>query len=290
MDSAAEFFARAEGPTRSLRFARELERLPDDIGGIVEVVQGLLMHESWAGAYGSSVDPRRQDLKHERSVDAMLQWLEGPEGLMAGEERPPAGRFVCVCRHFAVLAAAILRAKGQPARARCGFAGYFDRSYFCDHWVVEYFDRHEGWRLADAQLDPLQVRKLGVRFDPLDVPRNQFIIAGSAWQLARDGEMDPGQFGFFDERGYGFIGSNVVRDAAALVKAEMLPWDDWAPMPAIEREPTAEQFAFFDQLAELTLSPDARLGELRRMHAPGEALELPREVFNAIRQRSEAVS
>lgn len=284
-----DYFATPAGPTLSARFARELERLPDDIGSICEVVQGLLIHEAWVAAYGSAVEPLQHGQKHERSVDGMLAALVGPEGLMAGEVRMPAARYVCVCRHFAVLAAAILRAKGQPARARCGFAGYFDRSYFCDHWVVEYHDRHEGWRLADAQLDPLQVQRLQVRFDPLDVPRNQFIIAGAAWQLARDGEMEASQFGLGEERGYGFIASNIVRDAAALVKAEMLPWDDWAPMPPIDGTPSEGQFAFFDELAELTLAADARLDELRAMHGEGGALALPKEVFNAIRQRLERV-
>jgi hypothetical protein len=34
-----------------------------------------------------------------------------------------------------VLAAAMLRAQGTPARARCGFGGYFGSGAFEDHWV-----------------------------------------------------------------------------------------------------------------------------------------------------------
>lgn len=68
---------------------------------------------------------------------------------------------VGVCRHSNVLLAAMLRTQGVPARARCGFAGYFTPGKFEDHWVCEYWDAAEKrWILVDAQIDALQREKL----------------------------------------------------------------------------------------------------------------------------------
>ena len=49
--------------------------------------------------------------------------------------------------------------------------------------------------LVDAQLDGPQCKAFRPDFDPLDVPRDRFIIAGDAWQMCRRGRADPDQFG-----------------------------------------------------------------------------------------------
>ena len=48
--------------------------------------------------------------------------------------------------------------------------------------MCEYWAEDEGrWVLVDAQLDELQCDVLKMSFDPLDVPRDQFIVGGKAW-------------------------------------------------------------------------------------------------------------
>ena len=42
-----------------------------------------------------------------------------------GRARPPERRLVGTCRDFTTFMTALLRAKGIPARARCGFGTYF---------------------------------------------------------------------------------------------------------------------------------------------------------------------
>ncbi len=80
----------------------------------------------------------------------------------------------------------MLRHLGIPARARCGFAKYFEPDRHMDHWVVEYWNaEQQRWIFVDAQLDDLQQGKLHLPFDPLDVPREQFLTGGRAWQLCR---------------------------------------------------------------------------------------------------------
>jgi hypothetical protein len=66
--------------------------------------------------------------------------------LRAQDDRPLTtarsvdARLVGVCRPFAVLLVAMVRAKGVPARARFGFGAYFASSRFEDHRVCEYWD------------------------------------------------------------------------------------------------------------------------------------------------------
>src|SRR5215813_8803734 len=84
----------------------------------------------------------------------------------------------------------------RQARARVGFGAYFNPGKFEDHWVGEYWNTAEQrWILVDAQLDAVQRKTFKVDFDPRDVPRNGFIIAGDAWQQCRAGRADPSAFG-----------------------------------------------------------------------------------------------
>ena len=46
-----------------------------------------------------------------------------------------------VCHHFALLMTAMLRAKGIPARYRCGFGAFFNAPYFEDHVLCEFLER-----------------------------------------------------------------------------------------------------------------------------------------------------
>jgi hypothetical protein len=186
----------------------------------------------------------------------------------------------------------MLRAQGVPARARCGFGGYFGSGAFEDHWVCEYWDQDsQRWMLADAQIDDVQARLFGVGFDRADVPRDQFLVAGDAWRLCRAGEADPAAFGlsFMKEAGYWWIAANLIRDVAALRNMEMLPWDCWGAMPGPDEQIGGELLALFDRLAELTRDPDAAFGDLAAAYASDDRLRVPGAVYNAVLGRTEPV-
>ena len=128
----------------------------------------------------------------------------------------------------------MLRAQDIPARARCGFGGYFGTGWFEDHWVCEYWNAAAGrWVLADTQIDDVQRKMFGLAFNVLDTSREDFLVAGDAWARCRAGEADPARFGlsFMNEGGYWWIAANLIRDVAALNNMEMLPWDVWGAMP-----------------------------------------------------------
>ena len=84
-----------------------------------------------------------------------------------------------------------------------------------------------------------------------------------------------------------FIAGNLVRDAAALNKMEMLPWDVWGGIPASEAGFTEEELAFYDHLAALTGSPDETFDELTARYNGDDRLRVPNTVFNNLRQRPE---
>ena len=258
--------------------------LPSDPAALATIVQGLLMHEHVAPAYGLKLSGEQHAQAHVRPVEKMLQAIVERDPRPLSVARPSGERQVGVCRHFTLMHVAMLRSHGVPARARCGFGAYFEKSKFVDHWVTEYWnDRAGRWILVDAQLDARQRELFKIAFDPLDVPRDQFVIAGDGWRLCRTGKADPQAFGILDMHGLWFIAGNLVRDVAALKNREMLPWDIWAPMSRSDAE---IDLALFDRLATLTHDPDAHFDELRAVY--DRQLAVPSTVFNAVLNRAEA--
>jgi hypothetical protein len=256
------------------------------------VAHGLLIHEHITGPYGVTLTDERRASVHVRPVAGLLARMMAEDGRPLTVAREPASRLPGNCRHFTVLAAAMLRAQGTPARARCGFGGYFGSGAFEDHWVCEYWDEAaQDWKLADAQIDDVQLKLFDVDFDLMDVPRDKFLVAGDAWRLCRDGDADPAKFGlsFMNEAGYWWIAANLLRDVAALNNMEMLPWDVWGAMPAPDDTIGDEQYALFDRLAELTRVPDAAFADLTAVYADDPRLHVPPTVYNAVLNRAESV-
>jgi hypothetical protein len=265
--------------------------LPRGTAALACVAQGLVIHEHLVHLYGVTLTEERRATVQIRPVAGLLERLVAEDGRPLTEARAPASRLAGNCRHFTVLTVAMLRAQGIPARARCGFGGYFGGEAFEDHWVCEYWDAGRGWLLADAQVDDAQRRLFGVDFDLMDVPRDRFLVAGDAWRLCRAGDADPARFGlsFLKEAGYWWIAGNLIRDVAALNNMELLPWDCWGAMPGPDEPIDAERLALFDRLAELTRDPDAALAELTAAYVDDDRVRVPDTVFNAGLGRPEPV-
>lgn len=198
--------------------------LPADVATLGAIVRGVVVHRdetSWLHGF---------DLPAQRRDEANTRWTRAVLGYLGDlRERPAPQRFAGTCRDFSVLLCALLREVGIPARLRAGFAGYFTAGFFDDHWVVEHWSATHGWRLADGQLAGTAAEAYQAEVNPIDVPRDAFLVGGQAWQECRGGHRDPARFGV---RSAGLTGmweiqGNVVRDLAALAKVETLPWDDW---------------------------------------------------------------
>jgi hypothetical protein len=257
--------------------AREL---PGALFDLCRVVQGLVIHPFLAHLYGLAPDAVRRDELETRTASAMVDRMLALDPRPLAQARPPERRFVGNCRHFTLLLCALLRARGIPARARCGFGAYFTPSGFEDHWVCEVWNGALGaWHLVDAQLDSVQRKAMHIAFDPLDVPRDQFLVAGDAWQRCRRGDADPQRFGILDMRGLWFVRGNLVRDLAAHAKRELLPWDGWGLMA--NRNPSdAAELALLDRVAELTQAGDERHAEVLQLQASDPGLRVPRVIVS----------
>jgi hypothetical protein len=278
---------------KGARFA-ELSALPTDLGQLCDAIQGVLIHSDATGFfYDVKLPEVRLNEKHIRPLAQTLTRIRELVPAPLTVQREPKDRCACVCRHFTVLLCATLRNQGIAARARVGFGSYFNPGKFEDHWVGEYWNPAEQrWILVDAQLDAVQRKAFKVDFDPRDVPRDRFIIAGDAWQQCRSGRADPDAFGLSPIKlgGLWFIAGNILRDLAALNRMELLPWDVWGMMPRTDAELTPEKIALLDKLAALTLAGDGAFPELRRLYEADERLRVPATVFNALRNVPENIA
>lgn len=268
------------------RHAGLLDGLPCDAGRLAEIVQGVLLHQHVAPAYGVTLTAAQQLEPHIRGVEPMLACIAAQDGRPLSSARQTGARLVGNCRHFSLLHVAMLRHQGVPARARCGFAAYLEKGQFVDHWASEFWNEPEQrWQLLDAQLDARQRELFTIPFDPRDTPRDQFLVAGEAWQLCRAGKADPRDFGILGMHGLWFIAGNVIRDLAALNNHEMLPWDVWGAMRQADSELDR---GFIDGMAALSRQPDADPAALARAYQDAR-IAVPDTVFNAVLGRPDRV-
>lgn len=260
------------------RHAVLFEGLPRDASALAKIVQGLLIHQHIAPAYGVTLSQEQQAQSHIRDVEKILDAVLMRDHQPLFAQRAANERQVGVCRHFSLLHVAMLRTQGTPARARCGFAAYFEREKYLDHWVTEWWNEEEQrWILFDSQIDNRQRELFNIGFDTADVPRDQFVVAGDAWSLCRCGKVDPSALGVLDMHGLWFVAGNLIRDVAALNNREMLPWDVWG---AMGRQDDGVDLAFFDQLAIVSHNPDSNIGHLSALYSD-KRVSVPVMVFNA---------
>jgi hypothetical protein len=263
-------------------FEALIDSLPSDVASVARVVQGLLIHEGLGGAYGISVAPGRGAEKQLHSAVAVLTKSARLDDRSPIHPRSPDKRVVVVCRHFATLFVAIMRRKGVPARARCGFANYFQQGKHLDHWVGEYWNSHEGrWVLVDSQVDDVQCRLFGLDINTLDVPRDRFLVGGDAWLACRNG-ADPMSFGIAGTQMWGLteVYGDLFQDLAALQNIELLPWR-WYGLATDARG--MEELVLIDRLAAISSKADAdAFVELEEsIHNDGR-LKVPDEMIAAI--------
>lgn len=265
----------------------------DDIGRVVEVVQGLLIYDVVAPAfYGVELEPEQAEAIHERDTARLLAVARALDPCPLGEARPPGRRVGARCHTFSKLTVALLRAAGVPARARCGFGAYFRPGWYEDHWVAEYWHASERrWQMVDVQLDATWRKMLDFDGDPREITATEFVTAGSAWQAWRRGDLDVARCGLsgIDEHGAHWIAGNLRLDFASLNKVEMLPWDLWGAHWEPGGRPTDAQLAFFDGVAALAVDVDSRFGDVRERYETDEQLRVGGEVFNVLRARVEPV-
>jgi hypothetical protein len=270
-----DYHARPGLMTDPHELAPLLDGLPHDIPSLVQVVQGVLVHIFWAERYGLALSEERKGEVQMRTLPQKLRRVRELDDHPLSVARPLEKRLVGNCRDFAVLLCALLQRQGVPARGRCGFGVYFLPNHYEDHWVCEYWNaEQQRWVLVDAQLDTFQREAMHIPFDPLDVPRAQYLTGGRAWQMCRSGQEDPDKFGIFEWHGLYFVRGDLIRDFLALNKIEILPWDGWGLMAGPEQALTAEDAAILERMAALTLAGDEAFNEIRALYENDSRLRM----------------
>jgi hypothetical protein len=256
MDSAVTDYYRQPGVLTAVAEEQRplLADLPAAPAEICALAQGLVVQPAETGSLG--LPEERDEEGNVRPAADLITVLAALDAAPLDAPRKPEHRVVGTCRHFAVLACALLRFRGVPARARCGFASYFVAGKHVDHWVTEYWHaKASRWVRIDSEI-------LGTDLvaNPADLAPGEFLTGGEAWQLYRAGKADAGNFGVDgvpDAWGAAEIRGNAVRDLAALNKTEMLPWDEWGPLAASYAGTAGAAFdTLVDRIAEVCAAGD----------------------------------
>lgn len=242
--------------------------LPADPRRLARVARDVMLHRLEGEHYGYAIpDDRMHNDAETRYVDDILRIVVARDQAPLTEPRAMEHRFIGTCRDFALLHCSLLRHVGVPARTRAGFADYFRTDGFHnDHVVTEYWDGSRGWLLADPELtDPHAIAQLPVDFDPMDVPRDRFLVAGAAWRAIREGEREAKMFGLDPESplvGESFVAGSILLDLAALNRTETLLWDTWGTSTADpEEELTEASRTLCDEVARVT-APEGGNGKV----------------------------
>jgi hypothetical protein len=243
--STLDLFRRQSAYSDPGRHTARLLQVPADVETLCATARNTIAH--YRAELPDLPEPRHSEIDArwlERILD--LDQLRHPEPLT--EPRELSSRVAGCCRDHSLLVTGALRARGIPARNVVGFAGYFSPPFHHDHVVVEYWNGQR-WVRTDPELGAGDAD-----FDVRDMPGGPgapFETAAQVWQGYRRDRIDPGQYGVGPDlplRGADFVGGYVLYQVAHRYGDELLLWDDWVPLPAVE---------VLDLLAELLERADA---------------------------------
>jgi hypothetical protein len=227
-----------------------LDAVPATIATVAATVRNVIIHYRGGGV---ALPADRLDEVNCRWVDRMLHLDQSRFSLPLSAPRPAADRLAGCCRDHTLLAVAVLRQHGVPARSRVGFASYFVPGWHHDHVLVEYWNG-DRWVWADPELDPAG----GWPFDGYDIDPQAglFDSAARVWSAYRAGRIDPDTYGVHTDspvRGAWFIHNHLLRELAHRQKDELLLWDDFG---AMTDDIAGADLPLADEIAALLLAAD----------------------------------
>lgn len=258
------------------------DALPDELPALCTALQGLFIH------YRSSKLPSTlQDRLPEVNLRYISKILEQTQTLADTPltvSRPIEKRFIGCCRDMALLLCSILRHRGIPARVRVGFAKYIPPQptfTATDHVITEYWNADEArWKRVDAEQSEDLRKQNKVTFDVLDIPPDQFLTGGDAWQMGRKNPDLWDTFGVNAKvKGRWFVAMYLLYDLAALNRDETLLWDSWGLMKAGDNL-SEGNLSLLDRIADLTVQRVPDFDPIREIYTDNPLLALPDVVTN----------
>lgn len=228
--------------------------------------RNTVLHVMDAARMGVELTDGRLSEFTTRSAARIVDRTLTHDGAPLSVPRDPAQKMMGNCYHVTLIACALLRHVGIPARLRYGFAPYLMPGKYEDHCVCEVLLGGR-WRPFDP--------RYALEIDDEDPPT--FVTAADAWLRCRAGEADPDLFGTYaligegEERGWHYLRNNLLRDYAALCKVELHPWDWWGLMVVTDEARPPE---LMDELGRMML--DDRLWAERDARFEADPLVGPR--------------
>lgn len=263
---APDFHAQHSPLTDPGAYVPLLADLPRDLPALHQIVQNIYIHVWKIRKHHPDWLKGRTHEYASRSVSRSLALVLAHDDRPLSEPRPEKHKLIIDCRHFALLLCALLRQQGVPARVRCGFATYLEKSHYQDHWVCEYWDG-ERWRMEDPDL---------VKHD---VTQDEFITGGRAWIMIRSKQISDLQFGYGPhDLGEWTVRRDLIRDLAALNGYEMLSSDNWGMTDKPEPLVTGKDRKLLDEAAHWATADNTAFADMRQFYETTETLRVPPEV------------
>lgn len=275
-----EHFITHDTMTQIIEMKSMIKDIPTDIEGIVKIVQNTLLHQHWAKQYGIELNDQKISEVYVRPIDDKLKLLKQKDIHTLSEPISYDKKLIGICRDFSVLMSSLCREVGIPARARCGFADYFEEGNYIDHWVCEVWNSQENrWMMVDAQLDEYQQSALEIDFNPLDISFPHFITGDQSWLLCRNNTYNPDIFGIFKWWGYDYLRCNLILDANSLVGTAMQPWDFWEGYKSLPIEEwTENDYQKMDQLANHIINIDQDFNSFKKYIESNDRIKVPTDL------------
>lgn len=239
------------------RWAHLLSAIDPTVEAVSAVVRNVIVH--YREEQTALPEHTRGDI-HDRWVARTLERDQDRHGAPLTAPREIAERVQGCCRDHTLLACAVLREHGIPARGRVGFARYLRPDFNHDHVVVE-AQLEEGsdrW----VRFDPELTGPLGSLTTPTDMPvgaQSPFPTAAEVWRSWRGGDINAQDYGVAPGHpacGPWLIQNYVLRDLAHRCGDELLLWDVWGAM-AHPGPVDADLVDLTDRVAGLIVAADA---------------------------------
>lgn len=230
MEKEFQFYQTPGQYTDPKEFRHFLQSLPDDLEEIVRFIKTILIHPIEARSSNVKFNYKKalRSLLDYRSVDHILSEPHVSTLLCKQTldiQSSPSQRGIFSCDHHAVVFASILRLKGKPVRARCGYASYIIPDMYTPHWICEVYDEQKGkWKF----IDPEQAI--------LNLAQESFLPAGKVWLALEKGQIAVEKIVPDYRDGLDGVKYRLLNDINALMKNELLNYD-WIIREATPQPP-----------------------------------------------------
>ncbi|MDC5706603.1 transglutaminase domain-containing protein [Vibrio europaeus] len=219
-------YAAPSPQTQLNEFGASIGALPAHPRDILTYCHNVIENHNGQNASHIAVG-RLEDYRY-RSAYQLFQVIR-QRGLRLDADNPFEQKIVGNCQTLAILALALLRHQGIPARMRFALCTYYQPGRYLEQVVIEYWQQSR-WRLLEPALSPERLSHLStpINFSLDDVPRDKSVCYTDFWQGYRRGKLDLSLLKHQTYKkivGFELLIWRTLQDLLALHKRELYYWD-----------------------------------------------------------------